>query len=74
MSSLNVNPEFNTEMEQLTPETRAHADRFNERYGQLLGNDAFLKESLKMRIQILREQWLLLKANLPDMYLIHIQN
>lgn len=47
MSSLNVNPEFNTEMEQLTPETRAHADRFNERYGQLLGNDAFLKGKLE---------------------------
>ena len=46
MSSLNVNPEFNTEMEQLTPETRAHADR-NERYGQLLGNDAFLKGKLE---------------------------
>ena len=47
MSSLNVNQEFNTEMEQLTPETRAHADRFNERYGQLLGNDAFLKGKLE---------------------------
>lgn len=47
MSNLNVNPEFNTEMEQLTPETRAHADRFNERYGQLLGNDAFLKGKLE---------------------------
>lgn len=47
MSSLNVNPEFNTEMEQLTPETRAHADCFNERYGQLLGNDAFLKGKLE---------------------------
>ena len=74
MANLKVNEEFDTAMEQLTPETRAHADRFNERYEQLLGNDAFLRERLKMRIQILRGQWLLLKANRLDMYLIHIQN
>lgn len=47
MASLNVNPEYDIDMEQLTPETRAHADRFNERYGQLLGNDAFLKGKLE---------------------------
>lgn len=37
MANLKVNEEFDTAMEQLTPETRAHADRFNERYEQLLG-------------------------------------
>ena len=47
MANLNVNPEYDIDMEQLTPETRAHADRFNERYGQLLGNDAFLKGKLE---------------------------
>lgn len=47
MASLNVNPEYDIDMEQLTPETRAHADRFNERYEQLLGNDAFLKGKLE---------------------------
>ena len=47
MANLNVNPEYDINMEQLTPETRAHADRFNERYGQLLGNDAFLKGKLE---------------------------
>ena len=48
MANLNVNPEYDIDMEQLTPETRAHADRFNERYGQLLGNDAFLKRKRKL--------------------------
>lgn len=47
MANLKVNAEFDTAMEQLTPETRAHADRFNERYEQLLGNDAFLKGKLE---------------------------
>lgn len=47
MANLNVNQEYDIDMEQLTPETRAHADRFNERYGQLLGNDAFLKGKLE---------------------------
>lgn len=47
MANLKVNAEFDTAMEQLTPETRAHADRFNERYEQLLGNDAFLKGKIE---------------------------
>lgn len=47
MANLKVNEEFDTAMEQLTPETRAHADRFNERYEQLLGNDAFLKGKIE---------------------------
>lgn len=47
MANLKVNAEFDTAMEQLTPKTRAHADRFNERYEQLLGNDAFLKGKIE---------------------------
>ena len=46
MSKLNVNADFNLEMEKLTPDTPAHSDVFNSRYGQLLDNDAFLHEEL----------------------------
>lgn len=44
MANLNVNADFNLEMEELTTDTPAHSDVFNTRYRQLLNNDAFLNE------------------------------
>lgn len=43
--ALKESPELNLEMEALTPITPAHADRFNERFTQLLNNIKALDES-----------------------------
>ena len=41
------NPTLNLQMEALTTSTPAHADRFNERYQQLLENDKALRVDAK---------------------------
>lgn len=48
MSNLPIesNPFVNLIMEAMSTETRAHADFFNERYKQLLNNDAYFKSEL----------------------------
>lgn len=42
------NPTLNLQMEALTTSTPAHADRFNERYQQLLENDKALRVDAKI--------------------------
>lgn len=42
------NPTLNTDMEALKTSTPAHADRFNERYTQLLNNDKALERDAKI--------------------------
>ena len=42
------NPTLNLQMEALTTSTPAHADRFNERYQQLLENDKALQVDAKI--------------------------
>ena len=42
------NPTLNLQMEALTTSTPAHADRFNERYQQLLENDKALLVDAKI--------------------------
>ena len=41
------NPTLNLQMEALTTSTPGHADRFNERYQQLLENDKALQVDAK---------------------------
>lgn len=41
-------PELELKMEALTTSTPAHADRFNERYQQLLNNDKALNRDAKI--------------------------
>lgn len=74
MANLNVNPEYDIDMEQLTPETRAHADRFNERYGQLLGNDAFLKGKLEEANTSIERAMAVAQENQLDLCLTHMLN
>ena len=45
MANLNVTEEYSSEMEALNTNTPAHADRFNERYNQLLNNDEYLRNN-----------------------------
>lgn len=42
------NPELSLEMEALTTSTPAHADRFNERFEQMLNNEKALKRDAKI--------------------------
>ena len=42
------NPTLNLQMEALTTSTPGHADRFNERYQQLLENDKALQVDAKI--------------------------
>lgn len=42
------NPTLNLQMEALTTSTPGHADRFNERYQQLLENDKALQVDAKV--------------------------
>lgn len=41
-------PELNFEMEALTTATPAHADRFNERFEQMLNNEKALQRDAKV--------------------------
>lgn len=45
MAKHTVTPEFDVDMEELTPKTPGHADQWNVRHQQLLNNDEYLYEN-----------------------------